>query len=182
MGWSILEGIFSLRHIWLLISFVSTSSGLTLEKEPECCHHWELLMLFGLANHSGESLENKSAAIYFAQLPQIDTPGWLGEANINKYSMYFAQYVLQYILQYILHNIFCKIYFAIWIFSLILHNFPKLTPWAGWVKLTSIYFEIYLTQYIFQYVSCKIYFAMYILQYMFCTTSPNWHPGLVWWS
>ena len=40
-------------------------------------------MLFGLANHSGESLENKSAAIYFAQLPQIETLGWLGEANIK---------------------------------------------------------------------------------------------------
>ena len=100
-------------------------------------------MLFGLANHSGESLENKSAAIYFAQLPQIDTLGWLGEANIN---------------------IFCNIYFAQYILHYILHNFPKLTPWAGWVKLTSIFCAIYFAQYTWQYIFCKIYFAMYFAQ------------------
>ena len=70
-------------------------------------------MLFGLANHSGESLENKSAAIYFAQLPQIDTPGWLGEANINIFcnifcTIYFEIYFAQYILCNICSALGCK--------------------------------------------------------------------------
>ena len=65
-------------------------------------------------------------ALYFAQLPQIDTLGWLGEANIN-----------------ILCNIFCTIYLAIYILQNIFCNVfctaspnwhPGLVRWSQHIK------------------------------------------------